>query len=74
MSAAQDDVEAAAETLHRYLRHQTYRTFTPGRLYGVFRGDVLVTWGVGRNALQWANRQAGNCWDGELRVQYLGRH
>lgn len=48
------------------------RTFTPAPIYGVFRGDVLITWALGRGGRRWAQRRAGNCWNNELRAQYLG--
>lgn len=73
--------ERAAATLFQHIAycqqrgraHPQARTYAPAPLYGIFRGDVLVNWGVGRNARQWADRAAGNCWDGELRAAYLGR-
>lgn len=74
------DAEVAAFELYKYIAYDQQRgrakpqkrAFTPGRVYGIFRGDVLVKWGVGRNAKQWADRAAGNCWNDELRAQYLG--
>lgn len=72
--------EIAALGLFQYIayaqqrgrRFPQSRTFKAAPLYGVFRGDVMVNWGAGRNARQWAQRAAGNCWDNELRAQYLG--
>lgn len=68
---------SAAETLAAFLQHSTRQSITsPWRrrqpLYGIFNGDILITWGFGHTAAKWAERTAANCWGNELSPQYLG--
>lgn len=73
-----NQAQIAAETLVSYIMQQKggpgRRAYTPRRVYGVFTGDILLHWSVGTFAKTWASQRAQNCWNNELRVQYMGMH
>lgn len=57
----------ASESLGRFLVER--QTKKPVRVFGVFEKDVLVAWSLGKSS---ADRRAANCWNGELRTQFIG--
>lgn len=65
-ATTQERAVVAADMLMRFLKGPHRITL---RVYGVFKGDTLLSWSCSRS---YAERYAANEWR-PLRVQYIGR-